>query len=377
MAYSYSKTAPMIQVRWAETDLSLFPTHPLYPGANPTNHLLRGGAIGPLGTVGAIKARQASSGLLPGNSVSGTVPPVTRPTQTQSGRNGEANGPTEFPKFGSTKSGGLSSGAKAGIGIGVTLGVLLILGAVGFLFWRTRRAKRNSDAPVDANTPSGMPHPGMAEVDNTGRYEMPSHSTTVSPTVVGSELGVPTPPPPALLGYEKGEKVELPSHSPPPHRGALGSELDAGQTWSNYHPTTGAVSELHGQDRPPYSELSPESRPAEMDGTQQPFSSQIARKQVGGVGQPIDPGPIFSTVDEGPDTGVFIMPGTHAVAAPPPPLVSERAAELSPEEMAVLMKEHEELEKRRQRILELEKIERAQAALKLRIGTIRGEASGN
>lgn len=63
MAYSYSATAPMIQIRWAETDLPSFATHPLYPGANPTNHELRGAAIGPKPTAGGLVARQASFGF--------------------------------------------------------------------------------------------------------------------------------------------------------------------------------------------------------------------------------------------------------------------------------------------------------------------------
>ncbi|KAF2215753.1 hypothetical protein CERZMDRAFT_89983 [Cercospora zeae-maydis SCOH1-5] len=41
----------------------------------------------------------------------------------------------------------MSAGAKAGVGVGVALGVLLIMAIVGFALWRRRRVKRMQDGP--------------------------------------------------------------------------------------------------------------------------------------------------------------------------------------------------------------------------------------
>lgn len=41
-----------------------------------------------------------------------------------------------------SSSGGLSTGAQAGIGVGAAVGALLVLGAIGFFFWRRRQSSR-------------------------------------------------------------------------------------------------------------------------------------------------------------------------------------------------------------------------------------------
>lgn len=51
------------------------------------------------------------------------------------------------------KSGGLSTGAKAGIGAGVRVGVIALL-ALGFFLWRRRRRQKAKTAKVPAGTAS-------------------------------------------------------------------------------------------------------------------------------------------------------------------------------------------------------------------------------
>jgi hypothetical protein len=89
---------------------------------------------------------------------------------------------------GSSSSSGLSTGAKAGIGVGAALGVLILLAILAFFLIRRRRAKKNAapkELPADANAEhkdgNGMTVTddgtvaGKAQLDaNEGaRYEMP------------------------------------------------------------------------------------------------------------------------------------------------------------------------------------------------------------
>ncbi|KAK5992251.1 hypothetical protein PT974_05652 [Cladobotryum mycophilum] len=327
MAFSYTATTPMIQVRWAESDLSLFATHPLQPGANPTEHHMTMTQYQPPNAARAVMPRAKS------------YEPSFTPT-------------------GGGDGGELSSGAKAGIGIGVVLGVLVVAGIIGFFIWRSRRAARNEDIDAGQIPPpiSGGPHPVPPEMGEgfTGRYELPVNSTA-SPTVVGSDLGI-TPPPAAFLAKDKSDKAELPGDGRP-----VGAELEAGNNWSHYS----VVQELHA-----------ESRPAEMEHTPQSSSMlSVERKQVGSPIQHISETqtPASPGVGIGPDTGVSIMPGEHATASPPPaPYVSEIPAEPSAQEMVALMDQHTQLEERRRRILELERIEREQTALQQKIQAMRG-----
>ena len=45
----------------------------------------------------------------------------------------------------------LSHGAAAGIGVGVALGCLLILGGMGFVLWRRRKARREAARAAEAD----------------------------------------------------------------------------------------------------------------------------------------------------------------------------------------------------------------------------------
>jgi uncharacterized protein HemX len=65
------------------------------------------------------------------------------------------------------KSGELSSGAAAGVGVGVSLGALVVLGAAGFFLWRKRKARRARKA-VGAEAGNGGDYgvaPGWEKYD--------------------------------------------------------------------------------------------------------------------------------------------------------------------------------------------------------------------
>ena len=91
-----------------------------------------------------------SSTSLPSTSPTSTIPSnTTPPSSTGTGSK-------------STPLSGISSGAKAGIGIGFAVGVIGIAGAVAWLFWRKRSAARKSYG-----------WPGMSELeDDLGKHEL-------------------------------------------------------------------------------------------------------------------------------------------------------------------------------------------------------------
>ncbi|GAP86299.1 putative aspartic-type endopeptidase [Rosellinia necatrix] len=63
------------------------------------------------------------------------------------------------PSSSTTSSKGLSTGAVAGIGVGVGLAVLAIIGALAFLFFRSRKAKSAAKAELDAGSSNGPSYP--------------------------------------------------------------------------------------------------------------------------------------------------------------------------------------------------------------------------
>lgn len=90
---------------------------------------------------------------------------------------------TSLPEIPTYKHSGLTTGAKAGIGVGVTLGVILALGgALGFFYLRR---KRREDPPQAPDEPENMTEPG-----NTGS---PSTKTEVSAAADQQPAELPTP----------------------------------------------------------------------------------------------------------------------------------------------------------------------------------------
>lgn len=376
MAYSSSHTAPMIQVRWAESDLSRFATHPLYPGANPTNHLRDGAGLEPTNKARGLVARAETSDF------GGRFPP----TQTVTLGPGSGPDPSRGIFDGVDSGSGLSTGAKVGIGIGVPVCVLTLLSIGGFFIWRTYRKKRlgnnggqqpqmqygqypqqNHQGP-QYPAPAMLGDPEPQQMMEQGRHEMPAYGTA-HPTVLGSDIPGPLLPAPVVLAKTNNDARELPvqPYSPAP----TGSELD-GQTYRTDVSTANA-SELHGNSQSYRAELTSESR-QELDGNQSPMTaSPIPRKQVASPVQRVSP---ISPSTSGPDTMVAVMPGTDNGATTPASVEQSNfafhsASEPSANEVATLQAEHSQLEARKQRLLELEQIEAEQAELQRRMGTKR------
>jgi len=118
------------------------------------------------------------------------------------------NSSSSGPSASSNQDPGLSSGAKAGIGVGVTLGVLAVAGVLGALFFFRRRAARASqhhpDAPEMENTAlSPDTHPAAAAYDAHGNpivYD-PRYATPGSEVYGGS-------PPPGYVWEQKGAQQQ-------------------------------------------------------------------------------------------------------------------------------------------------------------------------
>ncbi|KAK3389520.1 hypothetical protein B0H63DRAFT_463902 [Podospora didyma] len=85
-----------------------------------------------------------------------------------------------------TETGGLSTGAKAGIGIGAAVVGLLILGALSAMFILLRRRRKNDEAPASSG-PVGDAKDGYIGDPPPGVAEMPTPALPKTPSL--SELG--------------------------------------------------------------------------------------------------------------------------------------------------------------------------------------------
>jgi hypothetical protein len=278
---------------------------------------------------------------------------------------------TSFPTF---RPHGLNTGGKVGIGVGVPIGAIAIIAAGFLIVWYKRRQKADLNQPQQS-----LP---VSEVSADGKVELDGAKSMVSPTLAGSELDGKTT-----------WRPELASTSPMQQRSELSSQ-NAWQTGTDT--TTGWRSELHGQSYTVApSELASHPQPtrSEMDASPavSPVSSTIgavARKQVGSA-SPRDPMLRTTTASPtsagDPDPQVSIMPGLPASSSPPaPPPISPAApgATIQPsmgnpvapsaEELSAMAEAHARLEARRQRLMELEKIEREQAVLQERMKAAQG-----
>jgi hypothetical protein len=404
IAYSGTSKAVMIQVRWAETDLPDFPTHPIVPGAEPTAKVRIPIELRTPHIEGRLEAGAAPITIPPDYgfevvdyAVSGSFASTSTTTSTR--RTSGSSVPTSgFPQETGVyppdetdgSNGGLSTGAKAGIGVGVSLGVLLIAGIVGFFLWRRRKqrlaAAQGQQQPY-VPPPGGMSElgaggfpKGPAELSSQGQivpgmaggpaistpgtgYHTVSPNTpaisgfyTTSPTVVGSELGTSSPRPPELETIHPAQYQELPGQSHPPP-----AELG---------PAPVSMPELPAPTYYP-------------QGAQQPYNWT-----------PQDSPPIQNS----PDTGVAVMPqlgsGRHTPTPtspiPSPPVQQQQQQqqpifmhpaqpseqEPSPAELSHLMDQHSQLEARKQRLLQLQQIEDEQAALQQKIQSMQGGHQG-
>ncbi|KAI0018033.1 hypothetical protein F4780DRAFT_557963 [Xylariomycetidae sp. FL0641] len=110
----------MIEVRWAEADLTRLATHPLTPGLVPTDD----------------PASSSSSSSSP----AAATPATPSPTAT------------------AAAAAALSSGAKAGIGVGAGVGGAAIVSLAAFCIWRYRRRRRQQQHHLDHQQNGGGVH---------------------------------------------------------------------------------------------------------------------------------------------------------------------------------------------------------------------------
>ncbi|KAF4462127.1 extracellular matrix precursor [Fusarium albosuccineum] len=231
---------------------------------------------------------------------------------------------------------GLTPGALAGIVVGILAVVLLVL-AGGFLWWRKRRQRKASGESTSIHDNS---QPKVAELEQPKNLE--GQIISKSPT---------SPAAAELAG--RVTSSELPTSEP-----TNAKELEA-------NPTVVAA-EFHGEDKSPYSELPAEDTKYEMDGSEEAKAAQV-RNPITEPAQEEPHSPSPSTVS--PDTRVSIMPGPLDEATSPS-LASQSPSPESGQTKAMLMDQFAQLEARRQRILELKKIEDEQAELQMQLSKI-------
>ena len=365
-AVSDSASAPMIQIRWAATDLPDFVTHPLSPGVIPTENALLGEAPASTTSGNNLAARQDIAAQASGISGSttrrnrgSTTVPGSRPSSTSVGYDQAPPFPTFSPP-GSSGPGnnGLSTGAKAGIGVGVSVAALLMLGIVGF-FWRKYRKNRIDEAAQNRTPPvDSSAHPwAQPQMTSQGdRYEMPS----------GDPIAMPQN---AYLGREKAELSADSSHA---GSQSFPSELH-GQGYS------GKLQQQHDHSQHggwPEDSLEPHRQQSSELSAISPqllhhHYSELSASSAGNKHlDEADRSPPFVQAPPPTYQDPSLAPeaASPSVSAPPGDTeVREQRGTQSTRSTDELRQQQVRLEERRQRLLELERIEREQEDLQQRI----------
>lgn len=316
--------------------------------------------------------RAASSGYYPNDSGGGSLPSSSTSrvasgsgSSTGSGSGASSSDRPDGGSSGGSSSGsgdsGLSTGAKVGIGLGVSLGALFGFTILGLIVWRVRTSSKRSkqfQAPQQpymvssqyANQPGQGPSPSqypaaqqpsqpqpVHQQQNTypqhqqypSMSEMDNNTSAANSHWAASSV---TPPPAAAMASERG----------------IGGVAAAGG------------SSIGSRQSPP-SELADrrtQSPPSELAGTHSlnpPFEM--------GSGSPAlhHLQPVTATEQQ-----------QRPAATDPQSFVGAPPEEPSAEELSGLREQHSQLEQRRQRILELERIEQEQEALRGRMSQIQG-----
>jgi hypothetical protein len=99
------------------------------------------------------------------------------PSTSSTSPNSSQTSPFSSTSSPDASSGNLSSGAKAGIGIGATIGSLLLFGLIAYLFFQYGKrtaVKTGIEEPSfeKAELETGNPQPRPAELGSNLRYEM-------------------------------------------------------------------------------------------------------------------------------------------------------------------------------------------------------------
>lgn len=186
--------------------------------------------------------------------------------------------PTSQPP-GQTSS-GLSPEAKIGLESGITLGILVVIVAIGLCVYgfSGRKSDADSDISRSCSPEPGTPNASMSNLSTRymypisgQRYEVLEDNTTFSHAQIW-----PAVPQRAPVAFGQWETADLSSH---PLMNA--AELEDGYAWNRYP----RVPELQSGSTSPYRKLAAYSRPAELDNTGDPNPNPtvvhlIPRKQV-------------------------------------------------------------------------------------------------
>lgn len=142
--------------------------------------------------------------------ISSLPPPISTTTSTSSSQgaaasttSGGAYGTSQTATPDQDQSGGLSSGAKIGIGVGVPLGVLALAAIVFFLLWRRRQMRTR---PMGYEQPRADPSKGPLPIDQ-GPIGQTGYDTAYDPTKYNTHAA-------PFGGYGTRENIELDGTSP-------------------------------------------------------------------------------------------------------------------------------------------------------------------
>ncbi len=338
----------MIQIRWASTDLSALATHPLYPGANPTNteedYLMQHTRKANL------QGRAGSSGYYPNDSGGGS-PPSSSSSGSGSG-SGSGSSPGSGSDHGNGDSGGsgggLSTGAKVGIGLGVSVSAIFGFTILGLIIWRVRTSSKRAK---QFQTPQ---QPYMVPSQYAGQPPGPGPSPE-------QHYGGQQPPSQPQPAYQ--QQNTQPQHQHYPSMSEMGNNTSAANShWATNSVTPppavavaaergiGSVTGTGGS-----SIGSPELPPSELAGAHLP-NTPIEMGSGSPAVHPAQPAAVAQPQS---------MP--RSASADPQSFVAVPSEEPSAEELSNLRQQHSQLEQRRQRILELERIEQEQETLRNRM----------
>ena len=140
-------------------------------------------------------------GATPGSSGSGG----SNPTSSSSGSGTSATGSSTGSSSPLPPTPGLSTGAKAGIGVGVTLGVLALLGAL--LFFLRRRKWQGDGAAADVD--EKRRRDDDKEVVDVSHEPLTAKTYGAHEMAAGGNAGATAAQIPMLDGTERGTRVEM------------------------------------------------------------------------------------------------------------------------------------------------------------------------
>lgn len=328
----------MIQIRWATTDLTALATHPLYYGASPTNT-----------EEDYLKIRVRNS--------------------TDDSDSGSGSGSSSGNRHG-RGGGGLSAGAKAGIGIGVSLGVILIFTSIGLIIWRARTSSKRSQ--------SFQTHPPQMVQSQYATQQAFSASQSGPPAPTGGPIPMGGPSPEQYYG---GQAASQPAPQPQPMQPVFHQQNMSPQ--HQHHPSAsemdnstaagnsnwgGSVSNM----TPPPVAVVAGSAAANTRGSSI-SSPQPAASELDSVRTPVEMGSGSPAVHHvQPEQQQQQQQQVRSASTDPQAFVGAPPGEPSAEELTSLREQHSQLEQRRQRILELERIEQEQETLRNRMGQMQG-----